>query len=48
MKRILMMVLRNLFLVPAAWIKLCWYAAHADEYKEEVMYKHLKYIRKGK
>lgn len=44
MKRILMMVLRNLLLVPAAWIKLCWYAAHADEYKEEVMYKHLKYI----
>lgn len=44
MKRILMMVLRNLFLVPGAWIKLCWYAAHTEKYEEEVKYKHLQYI----
>lgn len=44
MKRILMMICRNILLVPWAWIKLCWYAAHTDQYEEEVKYKHLKYI----
>ena len=44
MKRILMMIFRNIFVVPAAWIKLCWYAAHTEKYEEEVKYKHLKYI----
>lgn len=44
MKRILMMVLRNILLVPWAWIKLCWYAAHTEKYEEEVKYKHLQYI----
>lgn len=44
MKRILLMVLRNLFLVPGGWIKLCKYAAHPERYKEEEMYKHLQYI----
>ena len=44
MKRILMMVFRNILIVPWAWIKLCWYAAHTDKYPEEVKYKHLQYI----
>lgn len=44
MKRILMMIFRNILLVPAAWIKLCWYAAHTEKYPEETKYKHLKYI----
>lgn len=44
MKRILMMVLRNLIFVPFAWIKLCWYASHVDNYTEEERFKLLKMI----
>lgn len=42
MKRILMMVLRNLIFVPYGWIKLNYYAAHVDKYTEEQRYKLLK------
>ena len=38
MKRILMMVLRNLYLVPYGWIRLCYRAAHVDKYTEEDTY----------
>lgn len=34
MKRILMMVLRNLYYVPYMWIKLCYHAAHPDKYTD--------------
>ena len=34
MNRIVMMVLRNWYYVPFKWIKLCWYAAHADKYTD--------------
>ncbi|MDY4693611.1 MAG: lysophospholipid acyltransferase family protein [Blautia sp.] len=44
MKRILLMVLRNIFFVPFGWIKLCWYASHVDRYTEEERYKLLEYI----
>ena len=44
MKRILLMVLKNLFFVPYGWFKLCWYAAHVDNYTEEERYAVLKYI----
>lgn len=44
MKRIIMMVLRNILLVPFAWCKLCWYASHADQYPEEKRYALLKMI----
>lgn len=44
MKRIIMMVFRNLFLVPYMWIKLCYHASHVDKYKEEQHYELLKYI----
>ena len=44
MKRILMMVLRNLLMVPYAWIRLCYRAAHVDKYTEEDMYAFLKWI----
>lgn len=44
MKRILMMVFRNIFIVPFAWCKLCYYAAHADDYPESTTYKFLKFI----
>lgn len=44
MKRILLMVIRNLIFVPYGWIKLCWYASHVDRYTEEQRYKLLKFI----
>lgn len=44
MKRILLMVFRNIFLVPFMWCKLCYYASHVDKYTEEQHYKMLKFI----
>lgn len=44
MKRILMMVFRNLFFVPYGWIKLCWYASHVENYTEAQRYEMLRYI----
>ena len=44
MKRIIMMVFRNLFLVPYMWIRLCYHVSHVDKYKEEQHYELLKYI----
>lgn len=43
-KRILLMVLRNLFFVPYGWIKLCYYASHVDKYTMEQRYALLKLI----
>ena len=44
MKRILLMVFRNLWFVPWAWCKLCYRASHTDKYTEEEHYKMLRYI----
>lgn len=44
MKRILLMVFRNIFLVPFMWCKLCYYASHVDKYTDEQHYKMLKFI----
>lgn len=44
MKRILLMVAKNLLLVPFAWFRLCYRAAHVDKYSEENMYKFLRWI----
>ncbi|MBS6194461.1 MAG: 1-acyl-sn-glycerol-3-phosphate acyltransferase [Clostridiales bacterium] len=44
MKRIILMVLRNLFFVPYGWFKLCYTASHADKYTEEERFKVLKMI----
>lgn len=44
MKRILMMVLKNIFIVPYGWIRLCYRAAHVDKYSEENMYEFLTWI----
>lgn len=44
MKRIIMMVLRNIYLVPFMWIKLCYRAAHADKYTDEEHFTFLRYI----
>ena len=41
MKRILLMVFRNLLLVPYAWIRLCYVAAHAEKYTKEERYRLL-------
>ena len=46
MHRIVMMCLRNLFLVPSAYIKLCHYAKHTDKYPELTKYRHIQYIFK--
>lgn len=37
MKRILLMILRNILAVPWMWVKLCHYASHADEYSDDVL-----------
>lgn len=44
MKRILIMALRNLHLVPYAWIRLCYRAAHVGKYSEDDMYSFLQWI----
>lgn len=46
MKRILLMVIRNIIFVPFLWIKLCHYAKHADKYTPQQHHKMLKYIVK--
>jgi len=35
MKRILLMVFRNILIVPFMWIKLCYMAARPDKFSEE-------------
>lgn len=46
MNRIVTMVLKNLWIVPGAWFKLCKYAKHTDEYPEVEKYRHIQYILK--
>lgn len=44
MKRILMMVFRNILMVPYMWIKLNIYAMHPERYTEEQKFEILRYI----
>lgn len=44
MKRILLMVAYNIFLVPVFWFKLCYYAKHVEKYTEEQRYALLRFI----
>lgn len=44
MNRIVTMVLKNIWIVPGAWIKLCRYARHTEKYSEEEKYRHIQYI----
>ena len=44
MNRIITMVLKNLWVVPGAWFKLCRYAKDPDAYTEEERYRHIQYI----
>lgn len=46
MMRILLMIFRNFWRVPAAWFKLCHYARHTEEYPEIEKYRHIQYILK--
>ena len=46
MNRIVRMVLKNLWVVPGAWFKLCRYAKHTDEYPEKEKWGHIQYILK--
>ena len=42
MKRILLMVFRNILIVPFMWIKLCYMASHPDKFTDE---QHLEMLR---
>ena len=44
MKRIILMVFRNILIVPFMWIKLCYYAAHPEKYTDEQHRKMLWFI----
>ena len=44
MNRIVTMVLKNLGRVPGAWLKLCKYANHTDDYPELEKWRHIQYI----
>lgn len=44
MNRIVTMVLKNLWIVPGAWIKLCRYANHTEDYPELEKYRHIQFI----
>lgn len=46
MNRIVLMCLRNFFKVPPAYLKLCHYAKHTEEYSELEKYRHIQYIFK--
>ena len=46
MNRIVLMCLRNVFMIPGAWIKLCRYAKHPEKYPELEKYRHIQYIFK--
>ena len=44
MKRILLLVFRNIILVPYMWCRLCYHASHTEKYTEEEQYSLLKFI----
>ena len=44
MKRILLMVFRNIILVPYMWCKLCYYASYVEKYSEQKRYDMLRFI----
>ena len=46
MNRLLMMVLKNLHVVPYAWIKLCYNAKHTDNVPEADRWKHIQFMLK--
>ncbi|MGM9591033.1 MAG: lysophospholipid acyltransferase family protein [Faecousia sp.] len=46
MNRIVTMVLKNLWIVPGAWFKLCNYAKNTDKFSELEKWRHIQFILK--
>ena len=46
MNRIVTMVLKNLWIVPGAWVKLCRYAENTEKYSYQEMFDHIQFILK--
>lgn len=46
MKRILLMVFKNLLLVPVTWCVLCYYASHVNKFTDEQHNKMMRFIVK--
>ena len=44
MNRIVTMVLKNLWIVPGAWFKLCHYTKNTEKYSRKEMFDHIQYI----
>ena len=44
MNRLVLMLLKNILILPGAYGKLCYYAKHTDEYPEEVKFDHIRYM----
>ena len=44
MNRLLMVIMKNVAIIPAAWVKLCNYAKNTDKFSYEEKYKHIRYI----
>ena len=44
MKRIILMIFRNLFYAPVMWIRLNWYVKHKEKYSEDQIYALLRDI----
>ena len=44
MNRLLMMVLKNIHIVPGAWFKLCHYARYTEKYPEQEKWDHIHFI----
>ena len=44
MNRIVTMVLKNLWIVPGAWFKLCHYAKNTEKYSRQEMFDHIQFI----
>ena len=44
MKRILLMIIKNIIFVPSMWIRLCYHARHADKYTAKEHFSFLRWI----
>ena len=44
MKRILLMIIKNIIFVPFMWVRLCYHGKHADKYTQEEHFSFLRWI----
>ena len=44
MKRILLMIIKNIIFVPFMWVRLCYHARHADKYTAQEHFSFLRWI----